>query len=749
MGSVRWLAGVLCVCVFSTVAVAEGDLAELQAKKKELVTKQKELQNKERALVREVSASKELDKARRAVAETRADYDDAKATDSKLKKTREAQREAEQELRELIAEKVADTDESKDTKKTLGKLNEELRELHFKRGLIDLELGHRSSPIMREAMAEKSVKKAREKLAEVEAEIRSKPAKEVVAARKAYAEARAKADAINAKIGEDRKLKAAMEDENEARAELGEAERDDKRRAALSEAEKEQREARAEAFKDIRKARPLLEEIDELTKEYNEKRADVRAIDRIIDTYRKALRDGTAKDRGVAKAVKAVEEAKKDYEKTIDSWTLGKLKKAVDEARKTFDEKHEEFFGKHVDYVALTAKEKAERAKLDALIKEATSAKKLAKALPEMRKIMEELGSLSHQKRDIRIANPKWDAIYQARGRRQRELDLAVDKNDKASEQRAELQAAQRALDNAVEEALRDIGEVEDAMELKAEIMAEMAELEFKKAMVEYKVYNGNSEIAREANADKKVLKLRAKCNEIRNDIRNDPTRAVQKAREAYNEARADTGKIRSALHAKEKYAEADAARRQAERDLRSAEADDPRRKELVAARDAVQAAINEAIGDIRKAESLREDRAELTKKIEAIEAEKKSMSDKMRNVQRSIERGEDKDVAKARKEIAEAKKEVAAAENSEKLQELMKEHNEARAALAKETKELVAEDSKVQKVRKELGEVNTAIGDLDKQIREMQKAARKKAKPAKKPKKKAEKKAKKEAGDQ
>ena len=734
IGSARWLIGVLCVGVFSTAAVAEDDVAALQAKKKELATTQKKLQDEERALVRQVSASKKLDKARKAVADTRTAYDKAKTGDSKLNKARAAQREAEQELRELIAEKVADTDESKDTKKAQGKLNEELRELHFKRGLIDLELGHRSSPIMREAMGEKSVIKARKAVAEAEAEVLSKPPKEVVAARKEYNEARAEVDKIVAEIRSDKDLQKAVGKENETRGELGEAERNDKRRAALGEAEKEQREARAAAFKDIRKARPYLEEIEELNKKYNEKRADLRVIDHIINTYRQALCDGTEKDRGVAKAVKAVAEAKEDYAKTIDSWKLGKLKKAVDEAHKTFDEKHEEFFGKHVDYVALTAKEKLAQDKLNALTKEATSKKKLEKALPEIRTLHGELRSLYYQKRDIRISNPKWDAIWQARGIRQRELDAAVDKNEKAAKRRAELRAAQNALDKALEEALEDIDAVEEARELRAEIAEEMADLEFKKVIAEYHVYNGNSEIAREANADKKARKLRAKCDEIRNDIRNDPTRAVRKAQEQYNEARAETAKIRSELYRKEKHGETEAKRREAERQLRAAEAKDPDRKKVEEAKTAYQAAINEAIGDIRKARSLREDRAKLTKKIEAIETEKKAMSDKMRNLQRGIERGEDKDLVKARKEIAEAKKDVAEAEHSKKFEELLKEHNEARAALDKETKELVADDSKVQKLRKELGEVNAAVRDLDKQIREAQKAARKKAKPAKKP---------------
>ena len=721
----------LCICVCSTAAFSAEDIAELQAKRKELAAQQKKLQDEERALVRKVSASKKLDDARKAVADTRAIYEKEKASDSKLNKARAAQREAEQELRELIAEKTADTDESKDARKTVGKLNEELRELHFKRGLIDLELNHRGSPIRIEAMKEKDIAKAREKLAEAEAELRSDPPKAVVAARKAYNEARAKVEEIRAEINSDKGLQKAVKKEHEARAELIEAERNDKRRAALAEAEKEQREARAEAFKDIRKARPYLEEIEELNKKYNEKRGNLRAIDHIVNTYREALRKGTEKDRGVAKAVKAVAEAKEDYEKAIDSWKLGKLKKAVDEAHKTFDIKHEEFFGKNADYVALTGKESAEQAKLDALVKEATSKKKIEKALPEIRALQAELHSLYYQKRDIRIAHPDWDAIWQARGHRQRELDVAVDDNEKAAKLRAKLRAEQNDLNKALDEALEDIDAVEEAMELRAEIAEEMATLEYEKAVAEYHVYNGYSEIAREAGGDKKVRKLREKANEIRDDIRNDPTRAVRKAQEEYNEARAEAGEIRSALYDKEKYGEAEAARRQAEQAVRAAEAADPDRKKVEEAKAAVQAAVNEAVSDIRKARSLREDRAELTKNIEAIEAEKKALDDKVRTVQRGIERGDDKDIAKARKEINEAKQDVAKAEKSEKLQELLKEHNDARAALDKETKELVADDSKVRKVREQLGEVNAAIRDLDKQINEAQRAARKKAKKA------------------
>ena len=107
-----------------------------------------------------------------------------------------------------------------------------------------------------------------------------------------------------------------------------------------------------------------------------------------------------------------------------------------------------------------------------------------------------------------------------------------------------------------------------------------------------------------------------------------------------------------------------------------------------------------------------------LRKEDDAIDVTQDELGDKLREVRRGIERGDDAEIAAARKNVEAAGKAEREAYKGEALQGLREPRDNARRAYGDKVKELLAADAK-------LAELKTARDALRQRIREAEKKIR------------------------
>lgn len=715
-----------------TLLAAEGaDPAKLQARKKELEAKRSELQAQARQAQGRIAKSAALAKERAAVAKAGETFEAKKASDRGLAKARERERVAVAAMSALVAKRVAASGELAEIEKTDAELGAKERSLRFKKGLLGLKLYHEGSQVRIAAEAEKDVVAARKAASDAASEARSNPSRDVVAARKALQEATSELSKLWLAMRDNRDLRRASEVEAKARAALGDAERSDRRRDGAAKAREAYENANKEALAGVRAARPYLRELEDVTGLRKEAEGQRRGIDYLLGLHREAIKkDGGGK---VASAVKALAKADERYEKILRSRSLSKLRSAVDGAGTTFGEKHEAMFGAIAEYQTLTQKERELQKLLDELSASAlseTSARGLRKLLPGIQAKRGEVGTVAYQKRDIRmsVGGAEWDQVYHAGGRAQRALDAAVDENAKASSARRAVADATRELESAVSAELGNVKAAAVVLAEKKEIEVRLLGLRYREAIARHHLYSGDSEINAEVNRDGGVVRLRAAYNKTQNEIRNEPTRAVTKTRKAYEEARADHGKVSNALQQDRKYKKAAAVRRAAEQALRMAEQKDPAGKKVAEAQQTASAKLSETIAASRTGRSLVAELNKLNGELDATTTQRRELSNRRHGLRGKIERGDDPDVVTARKGIAEARQALKEAENSEKLVALQKEISDARAALDAKRKLVESEDMALKAVQTEMGAVNKELRDVSGQLREIEREKQKAA---------------------
>lgn len=713
------VAGVLA-CIAVTHPLAGESLEELKEQRAEIGPKRKELQDEQRKLSAAIGQSKAMADAHEAVADAKKKLDDELAANRTLKKAREAEAEAAAQLRKLVDERTSDSKHVKTAHEEKIELADRRRQQQFDAGLLQRRLYANNSPLRAEARHDRLVRAAAKAVRELRRDVAENPLKAVTKAKEKLDEARREENERWQELQDNRKLKKAREEERDARETLREAERDDKRRAAAKEARAGYDEARREAYEDIRDARGFLKELREIDEEQTDIKNKISIINSLLDVHRAVLREDGP--RSVRKAAAKVESAQKKYDKETDSKEL----KELHERRKETWAAAE---AAEVGYLQMKAPDlMAEREELwtkrdelkQKLAKGKSVSKDLAKILIKLREINAKLGALHarHNARDYGRLRGIWSGAKAAHVAK-----LNADPDIVEAQQ--ELDAARRELDAAVEEELGDVKAAGELFEERAKLDARLALLGFEADIAGYQLYDRYSPLKVKVDSDRSVIKAHAKWRELEDDIRQDPTRAVEKARKACDEARGTVREIEQELRQDKGYRKAYEARREAEAALKEANASDPRNKKLAEALKAHNNLLDRTIGALEKAQRLLHQQRELEKKREETEAAIRAADDKIRATRTAIERGEDKDVVKARKALDEARAAVKTTENSGRILELRKAYDKARQDRDGELRKLLTDNKNYRRIQTELDELAKLDRRLSNRIRVLTKQAR------------------------
>jgi len=720
MHRIRSAIAIVLACALAGSVLAEESLEELKKQRAEIGPKRKELQAEQRKLSAEINRSKPMAKAHQAVADTKKAYDEEMASNRALKKAREAEAEAAARLKNVVAEEAGKSEDIKAANEEKSDLIAKRHRHQFEAGLLQRRLHANGSPLRTEALENKLVRATARAVREIEKDLAENPAKDVIKAREKLADARGDENERLRKIMDNRKLRKARETEREARNELREAERDDKRRAAAREARKKYNEARIEAYEDLRDAGPLLKELKKIEEESAEIKARVRVIDSLLDAHRAVLREDGP--RAVKKAARKLEAAQKKYDKETDSKEL----KELHEKRKETWAAAE---GAEIAYMkskapGLMAKREELWKKRDELQKLLADGKKVSKdmlkVLAELHEIGSKLGALH-----ARANAPDYGRLRGIWSGAKAAHVAKLNSDPDIVEAKQELEKARKELDAAVEEELVDLKAVKPFLEDRTELNADLARLGFEAGIAKYQLYDAYSPLKIKVDGDRSVVKANAKWREIENDIRQDPTRAERKAREAYDEARAEVREIDKEIRQDNTYRNAYQARRDAEAALKAANAADPRNKKLADARTARDKLLEQATKSLRGARKLIEEQAELEKTRRETETAIRASDKKARDARAAIERGESKDVVKARQALSDAGEEVKKAQNSGKILELRKAHEQARKTRDAELRKLLADNKHYRALQTEIDELNKLDRKLANRIRAIEKKAR------------------------
>jgi colicin import membrane protein len=325
------------------------------------------------------------------------------------------------------------------------------------------------------------------------------------------------------------------------------------------------------------------------------------------------------------------------------------------------------------------------------------------------------LADLRRRQREIRIREPELDKCWKARAsaegewhrqaRRQsggEELWEAARRTAMEQKRALREKAAETALGKLVSEEARNLGERE-------------AGFRFGQAVLRYQLHGNRSPLASAVERDGEVAKKRESLAALQDDLRNRPSPAAalaaKKAEEAGQERKA-------AVEEAEKAADFGPVRekaRAAEAALRKAQANDPKRKAVEAAKAKYEEKLGAAVAALDQAKPLAAELERVTKELEESAAQAKKLRDEQAGLRRATEQGDDPEVAAAKKKVEQSQKAAKDAEKKAGLSQLSQQLDAARKALAAKQKELIAADPACKAVREEIAAVERDLKALRK----------------------------------